>query len=81
MDLTVSGSAAWDTAANGVLMSGGKIGTEGAAQKLIDALKASNQSTFEIWIAPANLINNGGPVLGHEPATTSGAVLGSEFAE
>jgi hypothetical protein len=60
MDLVISGSADWSVAANGVLMSGGKVGTQGDAQKLIDALKVSNQSTFEIWVEATNL-NQSGP--------------------
>jgi hypothetical protein len=59
MDLTISGSAAWSKDGNGVVMNGGRIGTKGNAAKVIDALKASGQSAFEIWMAPANLSQSG----------------------
>ena len=59
MDLTVTGSMEWAVGQNGVVMSGGKIGTVEPSTKVIDALKASNQSTFEVWLAPANLTQDG----------------------
>lgn len=60
MDLTVTGSVDWNTTEHGVVMSGGVVGTTGSAHKVIDALKATGQSTFEIWIASDNL-NQTGP--------------------
>ena len=59
MDLSVTGSVSWSTGENGVVMSGGRIGTVGAADKVIDALKATSQSTSEVWIEPANLTQDG----------------------
>jgi hypothetical protein len=60
MDLVISGSAHWNIGENGVVMSGGRTGTTGYATKVIEALQAANQSTFEIWLRPANL-TQGGP--------------------
>jgi len=59
MDLTITGSVDWNTLDNGVVMSGGKIGTSGSATKVIDALKATGQSTFEVWIEPDSLAQEG----------------------
>ena len=59
MDLTISGSVDWSGAGNGVVMNGGRVGTEGAATELINALRASNASSFEIWVQPANITQTG----------------------
>jgi hypothetical protein len=59
MDLTISGSVDWYGAGNGVVMNGGRVGTEGPATDLINALRASNASSFEIWVQPANITQTG----------------------
>ncbi|MGB5440741.1 MAG: LamG-like jellyroll fold domain-containing protein, partial [Gammaproteobacteria bacterium] len=59
MDLTISGSVNWYGAGNGMVMNGGRVGTEGPATDLINALRASNTSTFEIWVEPANITQAG----------------------
>ena len=59
MDLDISSSVDWNAAGNGVLMSGGRIGTNASATKVIEALMATGQSTFEIWIAADNLTQSG----------------------
>ena len=40
-------------------MGGGRVGATGLATKLIDALQATGQSTFEAWVEPANLTQSG----------------------
>ena len=60
MDLNITGNVTWNTFENGVVMNGGRVGTTGNATKVIDALKLTGQSTFEIWIDPDNL-NQSGP--------------------
>ena len=55
MDLTLSGSVSWYAAGNGVVMNGGRVGTQGPATNLINALRASNTSSFEIWTQPASI--------------------------
>ena len=59
MDLTISGSVDWYGAGNGVVMNGGRVGTQGPATDLINALRASNASSFEIWVQPANITQTG----------------------
>jgi len=59
MDLAITGTVIWNTGENGVVMSGGRVGTDGPGSKVIEALKATSQSTFEIWIAAANLTQSG----------------------
>jgi hypothetical protein len=55
MDLNISGDVSWYGAGNGVAMNGGRVGTQGPATNLINALRASNASSFEIWTQPANI--------------------------
>jgi len=55
MDLTISGSVSWYDAGNGVVMNGGRVGTQGPATDMINALRASNASSFEIWTQPTNV--------------------------
>ncbi len=59
MDLTLSGNTVWNAGENGVVMTGGKVGTDAMATKLISALQATNRSTFELWVVPANLTQSG----------------------
>ena len=59
MNLTITGSVNWLGGGSGVVMNGGRVGTSGAATKMIDALRLSNTSTFEIWVKPANLTQSG----------------------
>ena len=59
MDLTISGNVNWYSAGNGVVMNGGRVGTQGPARDLINALRASNASSFEIWVQPENLTQSG----------------------
>jgi hypothetical protein len=58
MDLTITGAVSWYGAGNGV-MNGGRVGTTGPATDLINALRASNSSTFEVWVEPGNLTQSG----------------------
>jgi len=59
MDLAITGSVDWLASGNGVRLSGGRVGTTGAATKVIDALRASNTSTFEVWVLPENVTQSG----------------------
>ena len=59
MDLAMTGSVSWYGAGNGVVMNGGRIGTTGPATELINALRASNSSTFEAWVEPGDLTQLG----------------------
>jgi hypothetical protein len=59
MDLGLSGSVSWSTSGSGVVLSGGRVGTTGAATKVIESLRASNTSTFEVWVEPANVTQSG----------------------
>lgn len=59
MNLQLSGAVTWSKTGNGVIMSGGKIATSGAASKVINALRASNASSFEAWVQPANVSQRG----------------------
>ena len=59
MDLTITGSVDWNVGENGVVMSGGRVGTVAQATKVIDALQATNQSSFEMWISADNLSQSG----------------------
>jgi len=59
-DLTLQGSVAWVGTTNGVVFTGGKVGTLAAATPLIDLLQASSEGTFELWISGAPL-NQVGP--------------------
>jgi chitodextrinase len=60
MNLTLFGAVSWNNAGTGVMLNGGRVGTGGAATKLINALRNSNSSTFEAWVRPSNT-NQGGP--------------------
>jgi hypothetical protein len=60
MDLEMSGAVSWSGSGNGVVFSGGRVGTTGAATKVINALRASNMNSFEVWVEPAN-VTQGGP--------------------
>ncbi len=60
MNLTLYGAVSWNNSGTGVLLNGGRVGTSSAATKLINALRASNSSTFEAWVKPSNT-NQGGP--------------------
>jgi len=73
MELQATGSFDWLGATNGVVMSGGGIGTTGVATKVIDALTAADRCTFEIWMAPADLIQ-AGPARVISIATNTGEV-------
>ncbi len=59
MDLAMTGAVSWYGAGNGVVMNGGRVGTTGPATNLINALRASNSSTFEVWVEPGNLTQEG----------------------
>jgi hypothetical protein len=59
MNLQLSGAVTWSKTGNGVIMSGGKIGTGGAAGKVINALRSSNTSSFEAWVQPTNVSQRG----------------------
>ena len=50
MNLTLFGAVSWNNAGTGVMLNGGRVGTGGAATKLINALRNSNSSTFEAWV-------------------------------
>ncbi|MCH8059096.1 MAG: VCBS repeat-containing protein, partial [Proteobacteria bacterium] len=54
MDLDFSGSVTWLSDSNGVSFSGGRVGTNTAASKIINALMTSGASSFEVWALPAN---------------------------
>jgi hypothetical protein len=55
MNLQLSGSVTWLAGQRGVSFNGGRVGTSGAASKVIGALRASGHSTFEVWALPAKL--------------------------
>jgi hypothetical protein len=55
MDLQLSGAVSWLGGGPGVAFSGGRIGTGGPAAKVIEALRASGRSTFEVWALPASV--------------------------
>jgi hypothetical protein len=59
MNLDLTGSVSWNPTGNGVVMSGGRVGTAGAASKLIFGLQVTSESTFEAWVKPANLTQDG----------------------
>jgi len=59
MDLTITGEVSWYGAGNGVVMNGGRVGTAGPSTELINALRASNSSSFEIWVEPGNITQSG----------------------
>jgi hypothetical protein len=59
MDLTLTGNVTWNPGGNGVVMSGGKVGTSGPATKVISALQTSSQLTVELWVVPDNLTQDG----------------------
>jgi hypothetical protein len=58
-DLDFGGSVGWLGAPNGVSFSGGRIGSIEAATPLIEALQATGEASFEVWVAPANLTQDG----------------------
>jgi fibronectin type 3 domain-containing protein len=60
MNLKLYGAVSWNNSGNGVVLSGGRVGTGGQASKVINALRNSNSSSFEIWFKPANT-SQGGP--------------------
>jgi hypothetical protein len=60
LPLTLSGAVTWNSAANGVVFTGGWVGTPGPATKVLTALMAASQSTFELWVHPAQ-VNQPGP--------------------
>ncbi len=60
MNLKLYGAVSWSKTGNGVIMSGGRVGTSGPADKVINALRASNSSSFEAWVQPSN-VNQRGP--------------------
>jgi len=59
MDLTITGAVNWYGAGNGVVMNGGRVGTAGPATELINTLRASNSSSFEVWAEPATIAQYG----------------------
>jgi hypothetical protein len=59
MNLQLSGAVTWLVSRPGVSFNGGLIGTSVAGSKLINALRASARSTFEVWALPANLTQVG----------------------
>ena len=59
MNLQLSGAVTWSKTGNGVILSGGKIGTGSAASKVINALRNSNSSSFEAWVQPSNVSQRG----------------------
>ncbi len=60
MNLNLYGAVSWNGSGNGVDFSGGRVGTSGPASKVINALRNSNSSSFEIWVKPSNT-SQGGP--------------------
>lgn len=59
MNLKLTGSVTWSGAGNGVTLTGGRVGTSGAASKVINTLRASNRSSFEVWAKPLSLTQTG----------------------
>jgi beta-lactam-binding protein with PASTA domain len=59
LDLDMSGNVTWLSGSNGVSFSGGRVGTNTSATKVINALVASGASSFEVWALPANAIQTG----------------------
>jgi hypothetical protein len=59
MDLTITGSVTWNPGGNGVVMSGGKVGTTAPATKVISTVQISSQITVEMWVVPDNLTQDG----------------------
>ena len=59
MNLELSGAASWLPGGQGIAFSGGRVGTTNPATKLITQLQSTSQSTFEVWIRPANLTQTG----------------------
>lgn len=59
MDLIITGAVTWYGAGNGVVMNGGRVGTTGPATELINTLRASNSSSFEVWVEPGDLTQSG----------------------
>jgi hypothetical protein len=59
LPLMFLGDVAWQGATNGVVLSGGALRTSGPATKLLTAFQATNQSTVELWLTPANATQNG----------------------
>ncbi|MDA0739643.1 MAG: Ig-like domain-containing protein, partial [Nitrospirae bacterium] len=59
MDLTLSGNVTWATEGPGLVFTGGQAQSGGAATKVIDAMQATNQSTMEVWVEPANISQSG----------------------
>ena len=60
MNLMLYGAVSWSKTGNGVIMNGGRVASSGAANKVINALRASNSSSFEAWVQPSN-VNQRGP--------------------
>jgi hypothetical protein len=58
-DLTFEGDVVWLGTANGVSFNDGRIGTLVEATDLVDALQATNQASFEVWVSPANTTQDG----------------------
>ncbi|MDX1449685.1 MAG: LamG domain-containing protein, partial [Acidimicrobiia bacterium] len=59
MDLELSGATSWLPGQNGLTFAGGRALTAGPATKVISALQASGEATFELWLEPANLTQDG----------------------
>ena len=59
LNLELIGEVSWLASGNGVTFAGGRIGTQGPATKIIDALRATGTSSFEIWALPGNTVQTG----------------------
>lgn len=60
LDLTISGSGASWLADGGLSLNGAaQVASSGAATKIIDASRASNALSVEVWITPANVTQSG----------------------
>jgi chitodextrinase len=84
MDLTISGDVAWSGSGNGVVMNTGAgdgiIQTAASGAKVIGALQATGQCSFEAWVQPDNLTQRGpARIIAISPdATDQNYVLGQQ---
>jgi hypothetical protein len=73
LHLEVEGFVSWHPTEPAVVLDGGRIGSVGPATRLIQALKATSQSSLEAWVVPQNTSQSGPayivaltPILGHD---------------